>query len=169
MAVHVVEAALFRIVQDLVGLGRLLEAFLRLFIAGIAVRMVLQGYLAVRLLDVVDGGVSLHPQNAVVIFFGCHNYGLFQPCFNGFFFVAQEDFFVAAVVDGDVGHNPLDSLLEGKFVQGRGHPQQGSRLAVDQGPHVREFVGNVFLFQVLAPLRRRNHPRWYDPGPTAPR
>ena len=48
MAVHVIEAALFRVLQDLVGLGGLLElVFGDSLLPGIAVRMIFEGYLAV--------------------------------------------------------------------------------------------------------------------------
>ncbi len=47
MAVHVVEPAFFRVVQDLVGLGGFFELLFRFLVAGIAVRVVFEGYLAV--------------------------------------------------------------------------------------------------------------------------
>ncbi len=73
MAVEVIEAPLFRVVEDLVGLGGLLELLFGVLVPGIAVRVVFEGYLAVCLLDLVHGGVPGHSQNLVIILFlVCH-------------------------------------------------------------------------------------------------
>src|SRR5208283_2107931 len=72
MAIEIVETALFRVVQDLVSLSRLFEPLFRVMVPGIAIRVVLKGYLPVGLLDIVDGGVARHSQNGVVILFGRH-------------------------------------------------------------------------------------------------
>lgn len=66
-AVHVVDLALLLVGQYLVGLRNLLEALLG---PGgfILVRMVLQGQLTVRFLDVIVGCTLADPQNFVVIF-----------------------------------------------------------------------------------------------------
>ena len=49
----VIPLALLRVAQDTIGLGRLLKLLLRTLVARIAVRVVLEGSLAVRLLDVI--------------------------------------------------------------------------------------------------------------------
>ena len=67
MAEAVVEAALLRVGEHRVGLGRLLEFVFRRFVAGIAVRMVLQRQLAVGALDLLVGGLTLDAQDLVVI------------------------------------------------------------------------------------------------------
>jgi hypothetical protein len=67
VAVKIIKTPFFGIVQNFVSLGRFLELFFRLFVPGIAVRMVFQGELALLLLDLFRGGVPGHPQNAVVV------------------------------------------------------------------------------------------------------
>ena len=52
----VVLLATFRVTDDVVGLGRLLEAVLGSFVTGVLVRVVLPGELPVGLLDVLGGG-----------------------------------------------------------------------------------------------------------------
>jgi hypothetical protein len=66
----VVQPALLAVGEDRVGLRRLLEGFLRLVVARIAIRVVLQGQLAIRALDLLIGGLSLDPENLVVISLG---------------------------------------------------------------------------------------------------
>ena len=63
MAVPVVDIPFFRVAQDLVGLGRLLELLLRFLVSRIPVRMVLHGELAIALFYLVFRGVSLHAQD----------------------------------------------------------------------------------------------------------
>ena len=110
MAVHVVEPAFFRVPQDLVGLGGFLELVFRFLVARIAVGVIFEGYLAVLFFDVVRGGVAGHPQNLVVIFFSGGHKVSGQAGFHRRGLVAQGDFFVPAIVDADVGDDPLHSL-----------------------------------------------------------
>jgi len=56
--------------------------------------------------------------------------------------------FVPAIVDGDVGNYPVDPLVKGEFVQDLGHLQQPGGVAVNQGAHVREFIGNPLLLEI---------------------
>ena len=73
MAVEVIEAPLFRVMEDLISLGGLFELLFGGFIPGIPVRMVFEGYLAVLLLDLVHTGVPGHTQDLVIILFlVCH-------------------------------------------------------------------------------------------------
>ena len=67
MAVAVVDGAFFLIAEDGVGLGRFFELGRRFFVAGVAVRMILEGQTAVRLLDVVVRGLAGDAQHLVVI------------------------------------------------------------------------------------------------------
>ena len=67
LAVAVVAGALLVVGEDLVGLGRLLEALLGLPVAGVAVGMVLHGELAERAAHVVPRGVPLDAQHLVVV------------------------------------------------------------------------------------------------------
>ena len=67
MAETVVEAALLRVGQDRVGLGRLLELLFRLLVAGIAVRVMLERQLAVRALDLLVAGLTVDAQDLVVV------------------------------------------------------------------------------------------------------
>ncbi len=71
VTVMIIKPPFFRVPQDLVSFGGFLEFFFGFFIAGIAVWMILEGNLAVLLLDVGGGGVACHPQNAIVIFVVC--------------------------------------------------------------------------------------------------
>ena len=63
----VVSLALVLITQHVVGRGDLLEAGLRVGVAGIGVGMELLGELAVGLLDLSGGGVLGHAEDAVVV------------------------------------------------------------------------------------------------------
>ena len=66
LAEAVVAGALVAVPQDLVGLGDLLELGLRVGRA-VAVGVVLHGQLAVRLLDVVLGGVARYAEQGVEV------------------------------------------------------------------------------------------------------
>ena len=66
-AVAVVGRPLLGILQDVVGVADFLELPFRFLVAGIAVRMVLHGELAVRLLDVVGAGRPAHPKQLVKV------------------------------------------------------------------------------------------------------
>ena len=70
VAEAVVEPALLRVGEDRVGLGRFLERFLGLVVAGIAVGMVLQRQLAVRALDLLFGRRALDAEDLVVVTLG---------------------------------------------------------------------------------------------------
>ena len=63
----VVPSALLPVREDLIGLGRLLEASLGRGVSGVAIRMELQGRLAVGLADVVGGGVARNAEDFVVV------------------------------------------------------------------------------------------------------
>jgi hypothetical protein len=63
----VVARALLRVGEDLVRLGDLLERLLGLLVAGVAVGVVLERELAVRLLDVVLGGALRQTEHVVVV------------------------------------------------------------------------------------------------------
>ena len=56
----VIAGALFLIAQYLISLVDLLELFLGLFIAGVAVRVILHGQFAIGLADVVRAGRAFH-------------------------------------------------------------------------------------------------------------
>ena len=75
----VVRGALARIGQDLVGFLRFLEFLFRRLVVRIAIRMVLHRELAIRLLEVVVGGVAIDAEHRVVITFG---HGPVQPLCN---------------------------------------------------------------------------------------
>ena len=73
-AVLVVELALLRVRKHLVCLVDLLELFLGFLVAGVIVRVVLHGQLAVSLFDLRVGGRLGYTQHFVVItFLLCHN------------------------------------------------------------------------------------------------
>ena len=73
-AVLVVELALLRVRKHLVCLVDLLELFLGILVAGVIVRVVLHGQLAVSLFDLRVGGRLGYTQHFVVItFLLCHN------------------------------------------------------------------------------------------------
>ena len=65
----VVAAALFRIGENGVRLGRFLELFLGGMIAGVAIGMILQRQLPIGALDLLIVGVFGNAQNVVVIAF----------------------------------------------------------------------------------------------------
>ena len=73
MSEHVVAPALFLIAQVLVGLVDLLEFLFGLFLftlAGLQVRVVLAGHLAIGLLEVVVGDVPVDAECFVIVAFG---------------------------------------------------------------------------------------------------
>ena len=73
MPVSVIEAPLFRVMEDLVSLGGLFKLLFGGFIPGIAVRMIFEGYLAVFLLDLIHTRVPGDSQDLVIILFlVCH-------------------------------------------------------------------------------------------------
>src|SRR5574337_1544686 len=63
----VIGCPLLRIVQDLIGLRRLLELLFRRLIAGILVRVILMGQPTVGSFDLFGSGFPIHPQHLVVI------------------------------------------------------------------------------------------------------
>ena len=67
MAVLIVELALLRIGEDLVGLGELLEALLRGVVTRVMVGMAIHRQLAVSLLDFSAFTAPLQAQNLVII------------------------------------------------------------------------------------------------------
>jgi ABC-type branched-subunit amino acid transport system ATPase component len=70
VAEAVVGGALLLVLEDVVGFADFLELRFRLGVAGVAVRVVLHGELAVRLLEVVGAGVAGGAQCAVVVGLG---------------------------------------------------------------------------------------------------
>ena len=68
----VIALALVRVGKNIVGLVDLLELFLGILIAGVQIRVVLFGQLAVGAFDLGIGGVFADPQHLVVISFFCH-------------------------------------------------------------------------------------------------
>jgi hypothetical protein len=66
----VVELSLLVVAQYLVGLGGFLELLLCLGIAGVAIRVELEGQLTVGLLDLIGGGLLLHSEDFVVVALG---------------------------------------------------------------------------------------------------
>ena len=71
---ELVVACLFvRIAQHIVRLCRLLELFLRLLVARVAVGMVLHGLLAVGLFYLVCRGLFRDPKHFIIVSFFCHN------------------------------------------------------------------------------------------------
>ena len=69
----VVLLTFLRIVKNIVGLGSLLELLLRLFVAGVAVGVILDGDAAVSLLDIVFAGILVDAEHLVIISF-CHSF-----------------------------------------------------------------------------------------------
>src|SRR5208282_3563966 len=67
--IAIVLRAALRVGKDLVGLVQLLETFLGLFVAGIAVGMELYREAAIRLLEIVLAGASWDAEDVVVITF----------------------------------------------------------------------------------------------------
>ena len=79
-AVLIVQLALFRVRKHLVGFIDFLELFLGILIAGVIVRVVLHGQLAVSLFDLRIGGRFGYSQHFVVIaLFLCHNHTSIKP------------------------------------------------------------------------------------------
>ena len=75
VTVAIVRRALLRIFEDFVGLGDFFKHLLRLLVTLIFVRVVLDGLLAIGLLEVVFGGAFFNAEQLVVIFLG-HGRGL---------------------------------------------------------------------------------------------
>jgi hypothetical protein len=76
MTVTVVSRTFLRILQHLVRLGYLLEHFLGLLVAGVFVRMKLDRFLAVSLLQLLFRGTFGHSKQLVVILFLTGGHGL---------------------------------------------------------------------------------------------
>jgi hypothetical protein len=72
MAELIVNAALFAVSQDLVGLGGLLELFFGTLVVGVAVGMVFQGQFTVGGFKFVVAGIAVDAQDLVVIPFVAH-------------------------------------------------------------------------------------------------
>ncbi len=72
-SVLVVNRPLLFVRKDFVGFGGLLELFLGLFVAGVSVRMVFYGQLAVSPFDFVNRGAFFYSQYFVTIAFCRHN------------------------------------------------------------------------------------------------
>jgi hypothetical protein len=73
VAVTVIYLAFFRIMQNLIGLGRLFETLLGLLVSRVSVRMVFEGHAAIAFFDLRVRGVSAYVQNFVVVAFLSHN------------------------------------------------------------------------------------------------
>jgi len=67
MAVKVVYLPLPRVPEDIIGLCCLFEFFFRLFIAGVAIGMTVQGHPSICLFYFILGGVTGHPQKFIII------------------------------------------------------------------------------------------------------
>ncbi len=67
MTEAVVAGAFLRITQHVIGFGGLLEALLRLGVAGVAVRMKLHGHFPVGTLDLVLSGGTADVQNFIIV------------------------------------------------------------------------------------------------------
>ena len=80
----IVTLTLLRIVQDFIGLCRLLKFFLGSFIAGILIGMIFHGYLSVGLLNVGFACVLVDTEYLIVIEI-CHFFSVFieTTCGNG--------------------------------------------------------------------------------------
>jgi len=74
MAILVIGRAFLFVREDLVGFLGFLEAFLRLGIVRIAVRMVLHRQLAISLLDLVIRSIAVDAEDFVKVFFCCHSW-----------------------------------------------------------------------------------------------
>src|SRR5699024_7421155 len=68
----VIAFAFFRVRKDVVGLVDFLELLLGGLVAGVQVRMVFFGQLAVGAFDLGLGGIFADPQHLVIITFFCH-------------------------------------------------------------------------------------------------
>jgi hypothetical protein len=62
-----IEPTFFRVAQDCVSLGSLLEELLRMPVTRISVRMILQGQTTIPLLDLLFGSVSGYTQDFVTV------------------------------------------------------------------------------------------------------
>jgi len=67
VTVLVIPASLVRIAQNFVGFGSFLEFLFSFLVAGVPVRMMLHGKLAIGLLDLILARSSLDAENLVVI------------------------------------------------------------------------------------------------------
>jgi hypothetical protein len=67
VAVPVVQALLLLVGEHLVGLVDLLELLLRLGVARVAVGVILEGHLAIGLLDLLGAGAALDAKDFVVV------------------------------------------------------------------------------------------------------
>src|SRR5205085_302589 len=67
VAVPVIEATLFRIMEHLVGLRRLFKFFLSLRVVGIAVRVVLERQLAIAFFDLIFCGSACDAEDLVIV------------------------------------------------------------------------------------------------------
>ena len=72
VAILIVGSAFLRVGKHLVGFAEFLELFLRSLVAGVFVRVIFDGQLAVGLLDVLDAGIVRDAQHFVVIVEGGH-------------------------------------------------------------------------------------------------
>ena len=63
----IIDAALFLVLEHVIGLCGLFEGALGIFVTGVLVRMVLQSQFLVGLLDITLIGIGRHPENIVVI------------------------------------------------------------------------------------------------------
>ena len=70
LAEFVVELALFRISQGIIGDRDLFELIFRLFITRVDIRMIFSSEFAIRLADFFSGGISAHAQDVVKIALG---------------------------------------------------------------------------------------------------
>src|SRR5208282_2443274 len=66
----VIHLALLRVRKDFVGFLNLLELFLRRFVAGIQVRVILAGELSVSLADFLERRLARNAEQLVIILFG---------------------------------------------------------------------------------------------------
>ena len=57
------------VLEDLIGLGKVLEFFFGLLVSGVLVRMEFHRQLAVGLLDILRGGVAADPECRVIVLF----------------------------------------------------------------------------------------------------
>ena len=76
VAVAVVPLALRLIGENFVGLGGFLEPAFGLGVAGVAVRVILQGHLPIRLLDVIGPGILLQAEYLVIVALRGHRHGV---------------------------------------------------------------------------------------------
>jgi hypothetical protein len=69
MTVLIVLCSLVRVRKYLVSLGNQLKRFFRLFVSGVAIRMMLKRKFSVRLFDLILAGIAPDAQQLIVIFF----------------------------------------------------------------------------------------------------